>query len=142
MSGSLRVVAIAVGLAVGVAGMGVRLYRSIPAVVVPAVPASSSVLKGVSAADAAVLRDFMRAMADVVVRDGKAERPVCKTVFDLRDRYRNALSMAFISTAVVGKYERLGQRLDEYLLAAVGDKDVPLTPELRAKAETAFLSLK
>jgi hypothetical protein len=43
---------------------------------------------------------------------------------------------------MVGRYAGLGQRLDEYLLLAVGDKDLPLTPELRQSAARAFAAIK
>jgi hypothetical protein len=50
--------------------------------------------------------------------------------------------MAFENTGMVGRYAGLGSRLDEYLLAAVGDKDLPLTPELRQSAARAFTAIK
>lgn len=133
-----RTVAIWAGLLVGIAAMTATVLPAVK----PSVPAPSSVLEGVSAGDAAILRDFHAAMADIVVRDGNAKQPVAKTVLDLRNRYRNALSMAFENTGIAGKYAGLGQRLDDYLLAAVGDKDVPLTPELRQSAAKAFAAIK
>ena len=139
----MRNAVIAIGLLLGVMGVGASvLPLKVPAVVVPPAPKPQGVLAGVSSADAAILRQFHAAMADIVVRDGKAKEPVAKTVFDLRNRYRYALSMAFENTEMVGKYPGLGQRLDEYLLVAVGDKDVALTPELRQAAAQAFSAIK
>lgn len=135
----MRAIVLGVGLLAGVASVAVGLYRTTPAVVVPA---PGGVLAGVSASDAATIRSFYAAMADIVVRDGQAKEPVCKTVFDLRNRHKHALSMAFENTGMAGKYAGLGDRLDKYLLAAVGDKDLPLTPELRQSASRAFAVIK
>lgn len=135
----MRAIVLGVGLLAGVASVAVGLYRAKPAVVVPS---PSGVLAGVSAADAAIIRSFYEAMADIVVRDGKAKEPVCRTVFDLRNRHKYALSMAFENTGMAGKYAGLGDRLDQYLLAAIGDKDVPLTPDLRRAASAAFAAIK
>lgn len=136
----MRQVVVAAGLVIGLLGLGAHYVGVQKKVVVPAVN-PAGVLAGVSAADAALIRDFYAAMADIVVRDGEAKPPVCKTVFDLRNRHRNALSLAFVATALVGKYPGLGDRLDQYLLGAVGDKDVALTPELRAAAAKAFRAI-
>jgi hypothetical protein len=136
-----RTVAIWAGLLIGIGAMTVTVLPRKP-VVGPVVPKPSGVLEGVSPADVAILQGFHAAMADIVVRDGAAKQPVCKTLFDLRARYRNALSMAFENTGMVGRYTGLGQRLDEYLLLAVGDKDLPLTPELRQSAARAFAAIK
>lgn len=135
----MRSIVLGVGLLAGVTSVAVGLYRAKPAVVVPT---PSGILAGVSAADAVILRSFYGAMADIVVRDGRAKEPVCKTVFDLRNRHKNAMSMAFENTGLAGKYTGLGDRLDKYLLAAIGDKDVPLTPELRQAASRAFAAIK
>lgn len=134
----MRQAVIAVGLLLGVIGVG----ASVLPLKAVSVPAPAGVLAGVGAADARIIREFHAAMADIVVRDGDAKEPVCKTVLDLRNRYRYALSMAFVNTGMVGKYAGLGDRLDAYLLAAVGDKDVPLTPELRQSAARAFAAIK
>lgn len=106
-------------------------------VVVPA-----SVLAGVGSADAKQLRDFYAAMADIVVRDGQAKEPVCKTTLDLRNRHKAALQMAFAMTGMVGKYPGLGERLDAYLLDAIGGTDVPLTPAIRESASKAFAAIR
>ena len=138
----MRNVVIAIGLLLGLIGVGSSVIPVRVPVVVPPAPQPEGVLAGVSAADAAILREFHAALADIVVRDGKAKDPVAKTVFDLRNRYRHALSMAFENTGMVGRYPGLGQRLDEYLLAAVGDKDLPLTVDLRQSASQAFAAIK
>jgi hypothetical protein len=83
------------------------------------------------------MRDFYGSMADIVARS-----EVIKTTLDLRNRHRDALAMAFEKTAMVGKYPGLGERLDKYLLDAIGSTDVPLTPELRQAASSAFASIK
>jgi hypothetical protein len=136
-----RTVAIWAGLLIGIGAMTATVLPRKP-VVNPVVPQPAGVLAGVSAADAAILHGFHAAMADIVVRDGSAKQPVCKTLFDLRARYKYALSMAFENTGMVGRYAGLGQRLDEYLLAAIGDKDLPLTQELRQQAARAFTAIK
>lgn len=102
----------------------------------------SSILTGVSQADSQLLRDFYAAMAEVVVRDGTSPDPVCKTVFDLRARHRQALQLAFANTGMVGRYSGLGDRLDAYLLEAIGKLDVPLTKEIRVAAAKAFSAIK
>jgi hypothetical protein len=135
---SLRVAVIAGGLVLGLASFGGK-YLPVP--VVPA-PAASAILDGVSAADARSLRDFYGAMADIVVRDGKSASPVCTTTFDLRNRHKQALQLAFASTGIVGKYPSLGDKLDAYLLQAVGSLDVPLTAENREAAAKAFASIR
>lgn len=137
----VRTIVLCCGLVVGAVGLGAAAFTvnvdGGKAVVQP-----ESVLSGVSSADARIIRDFYAAMADIVVRDGSAKEPVIKTVLDLRNRHKHALSMAFGGTAMVGKYAGLGERLDQYLLAAVGDVDVPMTPELRQSAAKAFSAIK
>jgi hypothetical protein len=135
---SLRVAVIAGGLVLGLASFGGK-YLPVP--VVPA-PAASAILDGVSASDARSLRDFYGAMADIVVRDGKSPAPVCATTFDLRNRHKQALQLAFANTGIVGKYPALGDKLDAYLLQAVGSLDVPLTNENREAAAKAFASIR
>lgn len=136
----MRRAVIAIGLLLGVVGVGASvLPLKVPAVVVPK---PEGVLAGVSASDAAILREFYSAMADIVVRDGQAKQPACKTLFDLRNRHKFALSMAFEKTGMAGKYVGLGDRLDAYLLAAIGDKDLELTPALRESASKAFAAIK
>jgi hypothetical protein len=140
--GWLRAGIVAFGLLVA-AGAGLyaiaqtAFLNPVRPVVVP-----SSILSGVSQADAQLLRDFYAAMADVVVRDGSSPDPVCKTVFDLRARHRQALQLAFANTGMVGRYSGLGDRLDAYLLEAIGKLDVPLTKEIRASAAKAFSAIK
>jgi hypothetical protein len=119
----------------GVAG-AVRQPVAVP-VIVP-----SAILAGVTAADAKLLRDFHAAMADIVVRDGLSPDPVCKTTFGLRDRYKSALQMAFAHTGMVGKYVGLGDKLDAYLLEAIGKTDSQLTAESRQAAAKAFSSVR
>jgi hypothetical protein len=136
-----RTIAIWAGLLIGIGAMTVNVLH-IATAVRPVVPPASGILAGVSQADAAIIRSFYEAMADIVVRDGLAKEPVSKTVFDLRNRHKYALSMAFENTGMAGRYAGLGQRLDEYLIAAIGDKDLPLTPELRQSASRAFAAIK
>lgn len=131
-----RIAVIAFGAAVGVAGCAAHIASSVLIAPAPA----SSILQGVSAADAQSIREFYAAMADIVVRDGASQ--VVKTTFDLRQRHRDALAMAFIQTQMVGKYAGLGDRLDQYLLSAAGDTDVPLTPEVRQSVAKALLAIK
>jgi hypothetical protein len=134
----IRLAVIVAGLALG-AGTLANAFRPSP---VAPVPQPAAILDGVSSQDARMLRDFYAAMADIVVRDGTAADPVCKTALDLRNRHQNALQMAFVHTAIVGKYAGLGDKLDRYLLDAIGDVDVPLTPELRQSAAKAFSAIR
>lgn len=140
----LRAVIIALGLLVAAGAGGAYVVQSAlrPPAPAPTPVLPGSILSGVSRSDAALLRDFYAAMADIVVRDGKAKEPVVKTTFDLRNRHQQALALAFASTALVGKYEGLGSRLDDYLLEAIGKTDAPLTDEVRQRAAKAFSAIK
>lgn len=140
--GWIRAVVIAVGVTVAAGAAGVGYVQSILKPVDKPLVVPSAILAGVSSADAKQLRDFYAAMADIVVRDGGSPAPVVKTVFDLRSRHKDALQMAFSNTAMVGKYPGLGDRLDAYLLEAVGKVDATLTPELRQSASKAFAAIK
>lgn len=138
----LRVAIIAICLSVASVAMGIGYVQAILKPVNLPVVVPSAVLAGVSSADAKQLRDFYGAMADVVVRDGLSPAPVVKTVFDLRNRHKDALQMAFANTGMVGKYPGLGERLDAYLLAAVGKTDAQLTGDIRRSAAKAFSEIK
>lgn len=139
---AVRVAVAVVGLLVGAGGLlshfGPALTIVLPQ---PPVPAAG-VLEGLSRQDARSMQDFYAAMADIVVRDGKSAEPVCRSVFDLRNRHKQALALAFANTGMVGRYPGLGDRLDGYLLKAVGELDIPLTPELRAAAAAAFSAIR
>lgn len=137
-----RLIVLLMGITVGTSMAIVSVLERGRAVLPDDTPSAGSVLQGVSAADAAQLRDFYAAMADIVVRDGSLAQPVCKTVFDLRNRHSQALAMAFARTSMVGKYQGLGERIDAYLLKAVGDLDVPLTDDLRQRASKAFAAVR
>jgi len=141
--GWVRAFIIAACLLVGAGAAGVSWVQSVlrPVDTGPVV-VTNSILSGVGSADAKQLRDFYAAMADIVVRDGQAKAPVCKTTFDLRNRHSSALQMAFVHTGMVGKYPGLGDRLDAYLLEAVGSTDVPLTPAIRETASKAFAAIR
>lgn len=135
-----RIAVIVVALVVGAGGLAsqyVRLPLPAPSPVHP-----EGVLAGVSSKDAAELRAFYAAMADIVVRDGLRTDPVVRTVFELRHKHTQALAAAFAHTGMVGRYEGLGDRIDQYLLRAIGDTDQQLTPELRQKIAAAFAAIK
>lgn len=135
-----RIVVIMAGLAVGVGSLlAPRLPAPAP---VPSPPPATGILAGMERKDADQLRQFYAAMADIVTRDGLAKQPVCKTTLDLRNRHMEALAMAFTHTSMVGKYAGLGDRLDKYLLEAIGSVDVPLTPEARERAAKAFSAIE
>lgn len=140
--GWLRAAVIAIGVTVAAGAAGVGALQNILKPVDRPLVVPSAILAGVSSADSKHLRDFYAAMADIVVRDGSSPAPVVKTVFDLRNRHKDALQMAFANTAMVGKYPGLGDRLDAYLLEAVGKVDATLTPELRQAASKAFAAIK
>jgi hypothetical protein len=139
--GIVRKAVIAAGLAVSLACGVVYLERAGRPAVAPAVD-PSGILAGVTPADASLIRDFYAAMADIVVRDGLQATPLCKTTFELCNRHRQALATAFANTGLAGKYAGLGDRLDAYLLKAIGDTDVPLTTESRAAASKAFAAVR
>lgn len=140
--GGLRAIVIGVGVAVAAGAAGLGWLQSVLKPVDRPLVVPSAILAGVSPADAKSLRDFYAAMADIVVRDGSAAVPVVKTTFDLRNRHRDALQMAFANTSMVGKYAGLGEKLDSYLLDAIGKLDVPLTPESRRSAAKAFSDIR
>ncbi|NDE15604.1 hypothetical protein EBZ80_11810 [bacterium] len=138
----LRAALIAIGVTVAAGAAGVGWLRTVLVPVERPVVVPSTILAGVAAADAKLLRDFYAAMADIVVRDGQSADPVVKTTFDLRGRHRLALQLAFANTGMVGRYSGLGDRLDAYLLEAIGKLDVPLTPEVRRSAAKAFSDIR
>lgn len=133
-----RIAVIVVALLVGAGGLTSQFVR-LP---VPSPYQPDGILAGVSSADAKQIRDFYAAMADIVVRDGLSSDPVVKTTFELRHKHAQALAVAFASTGLAGKYAGLGDRIDQYLLKAIGDTDQPLTPELRQKSAQAFAAIK
>lgn len=140
--GWLRVIFVVLCLLVAAGAAGVGYVQAILKPVDRPVVVPSAVLAGVSSADARQLRDFYTAMADIVVRDGFSPAPVVKTVFELRNRHKDALQLAFANTAMVGKYPGLGDRLDAYLLEAVGKTDATLTQEVRRSAAKAFSEIR
>lgn len=140
--GGIRAIVIGVGMAVAAGAAGLGWLQAVLKPVDMPVIVPSAILAGVSSQDAKSLRDFYAAMADIVVRDGSAAVPVVKTTFDLRNRHRDALQMAFVNTSMVGKYAGLGEKLDAYLLEAIGKLDVPLTPESRRSAAKAFSDIR
>lgn len=135
----VRTAIIAAALTVGVLGLGSKLLK--PAVV-PAPVQPANLLAGMSASDAAEYRAFFGAVAEMVERDGKSTQPVLTTTFDLRNRYRQALKLAFENTGLVGRYPGFGARLDEYELRAIGAADNQLTTEERTKAANAFRAIR
>jgi hypothetical protein len=140
--GRVRTAIIVSGLLLGFGGL--LAHYSPPLAIVlpsPSIP-SSAFLEGLSRQDAQSIRDFYAAMADIVVRDGQKAEPVSRSVGDLRNRHKQALSLAFENTGMVGRYPGLGERLDAHLLKAVGELDVPLTPALRASAAAAFAAIR
>lgn len=138
---SVRHIGVAVLLALSLAAGGLSTIKTIP-LPSPLAPEAAGLLEGVARADAANLRAFYEAMADIVVRDGASKTPVVATTGDLRNRHEYALSMAFVNTGMVGKYPGLGAKLDAHLLEAIGSTDVPLDAALREKAARAFLTVK
>lgn len=136
----VRAAVIALAVLVGVGGAAAKYVR--PPSPAPSPVQPSGILSGVSAADAQELRSFYAAMADIVVRDGLRADPVAKTTFELRNKHTQALAAAFANTGMVGRYQGLGDRIDQYLLRAIGDTDQPLTTDLRQKSADAFAAIK
>jgi len=135
----VRTAVIAFGIAIGVMGLVSNRLRPAPA---PAPVPASGLLARMTAADAAQYRQFFAAVADVVERDGKSQKPVLATMFDLRNRYKQALQMVFQGTPLIGKYPGFGAELDAYELQALGALDTPLTAEERAKAASALRAIR
>lgn len=129
-----------VSLAVVAIGAG-AVAAVLPAVPTPS-PHAAVVLVGVSSADAKQIQAFYSALGDIVVRDGSQAQPLIPSVFALRELHRKALVLAFVNTQMVGKYPSLGQALDDYLLSAVGDTDIPLTPDLRGLASQKLKAIR
>jgi hypothetical protein len=136
----VRTAVIVLGLLAAMAGLAVRSLPLLAPAPSPVQPAG--ILVGLSSADASDVRAFYAAMADIVVRDGMRADPVAKTTFELRHKHTQALATAFANTGMVGKYEGLGDRLDQYLLRAIGDTDRPLTSDLRQTIAEAFAAIK
>lgn len=139
MNHHARTAIVAAGLAVGLLGLASKVTKPSP---VPAPVQPATVLVGVSQEDAALYRRFFDAVAEMVERDGRSTEPVLKTTFDLRNRYRQALKLAFEGTPLAGKYPGLGARLDEYELRALGAADNPLTLEERKKCADALRAIR
>lgn len=133
-----RIAVIVVALLVGAGGLAGQYVR-LPA---PAPLQPEGILAGVGRADAEQIRSFYAAMADIVLRDGLRSDPVVKTTFELRHKHAQALATAFANTGLSGKYAGLGDRIDQYLLRAIGDTDQPLTAELRQKSAESFAAIK
>lgn len=101
----------------------------------PGLQAKVAPLSGVvSKEDAAELSGFYSAFADVLEDDGKATPPGSPVVLscgELRSAHSRSGRLMF-ATKLKGKYPTLPTLIDEQIKDAIGDKDVPLSQDMRS----------
>lgn len=107
--------------------------------VVPVVPAppkpTLSVelpLDGIPAERRAYFADIYDAMALVVERDGERSAPGVKTILDFTALHGGALQLS-VDRDQVGVYPGLGEAIDKAFAGHVGDDNVPVSGDVRAK---------
>lgn len=76
-------------------------------------------------------------MATLIELDG--EDQCVRTTDDVR--YANSLSGPMLKMDIKGKYPSLAKNATAVIVAGIGDDNVPLDPELRAKAADSFKAL-
>lgn len=98
-----------------------------------------SVVKNMDKIDAYRLRDLYLDMATLIKLDG--EEIVIKTTEEIKQA--NSLSGLMLKLDLKTKYAdlNLAQLSKDVVVAAIGDDDIPLTPELRLKAVDSFYAL-
>jgi len=98
-----------------------------------------SLLKSYSAAkpDLKRLRDLMLDLGRLVELDG--EDTVIKNTEEIRQA--NSLSGVMLRLDIKGKYPDLAKESKEVVVAAIGDDNINLSPELRVKAVEGFNAL-
>lgn len=90
-----------------------------------------------SASDANRLASLYMDLATLVELDGEDE--VVKNTDDLRQV--NSLSGLLLKINIKGKYPKLAAAAKSVVVASIGDDNIPLTKELRAKAVEGFRAL-
>jgi len=80
--------------------------------------------------DAKRLRDLYLDLAKLVELDGEDE--VVKSTEEIRQA--NSLAGVMLRLDIKGKYPNLAKEAKEVVVAAIGDDQIPLSKELRAKA--------
>lgn len=83
------------------------------------------------------LRDLSLDLSRLIELDG--EDLVVKTTEEIRQA--NSIAGVMLRLDVKGKYPNLAKEAKEVIVAAIGDDNVPLTPELRKKAVASFSGL-
>ena len=83
------------------------------------------------------LSDLAFDLSTLVELDG--EDMVIKTTDDLR--FANALSGPMLRMDIKGKYPELAKAANAVIIVAIGEDNIPLDPELRAKAVEGFRAL-
>jgi len=83
------------------------------------------------------LRDLSLDIGQLIKLDG--EDTVIKNTDEIRQA--NSLSGIMLRLDVKGKYANLAKEAKEVIVASIGDDNVNLTPELRAKAVDGFNAL-
>lgn len=92
---------------------------------------------GGSKSDFRKLRDLTLDLGRLVQLDG--EDLVIKTTDEIRQA--NSIAGPMLKLDVKGKYPKLAEEAKEVIVAAVGDDDINLSTELRAKAVDGFNAL-
>ena len=83
------------------------------------------------------LSDLYMDLAILIELDG--EDQVVKTTDDIR--FANSLSGPMLKMDIKGKYPTLAKDAYNVIVSSIGDDNVPLDPELRAKAVEGFKAL-
>lgn len=97
----------------------------------------SNSLKDADVVDMHRLRDLAIDMSILVGLDG--ENLIIKTTEEIRQAV--SMSGIMLHLDIKGKYPSLAQDSNALMIAAIGDDDVPLTPELRQRSVNALQSL-
>lgn len=90
--------------------------------------------QNVSKADARRLRDLMLDMKQLISLDGEDE--VIKGTEEIRQA--NSLAGVMLRMDIKGKYADLAKECKDVIVAAIGDDQMVLSPELRSKALDGF----
>lgn len=94
-------------------------------------------LKNADSLDTQKLRNLALDMSVLIGLDG--EDLVIKTTEEIRQAV--SLSGVMLRMDIKGKYPSLASQSTDVIVAAIGDDDLPLTPDLRSKAVKGFEAL-
>jgi len=130
-------------LVLAVAYAGYRYAPPQPAapVVVPH-PEVAGLAKQMTATDRAALRETYAILSRSIAANPETD-PVFPDTASVRRAHRAALLAVWrgVLGNEPGKYAGLREGLEGYLTNALGDADVPLTPELQARVAKTFLNI-